>query len=66
MQNVTYELLEVKQPEIFEGVVVFDCIVQVGIMAPVLQIKKVSAKCRHGEVVFNLGDWQSVIAWKEV
>jgi len=65
MQNVVYELLEVKPPELFEGVVVFDCVVQVGSMAPRLEIKKVSAKCRNGEVIFNLGDWQHVIAWRE-
>lgn len=61
-----YKYLKYEKPEVFEGIKRFDCIVEVGSMERRLVCRTVSAKCRHGEVVFNTGDWQEVIAWREV
>ena len=65
MSNL-YKHLKYEKPEHFEGLKRFDCIVEVGSMERSLVYRTVSAKYRNGEVVFNTGDWQEVIAWREI
>lgn len=64
--NLDWNYLPEKQPDRFEGRKLFDCLVRVGSIAPVVVNKQVYLKMRNGQIIENLQDWQYVIAWRNL
>ena len=66
MKTENWNYLPESQPEPFEGIKLFDCLVEKGSMVKTTHQEKHFLKMRNGKLNESLRDWQYLIAWREL